>query len=741
MSEHPILPDAPNEGADPSLHNAAPPAGRYGSLAVVPDDVHVLDFVRVLYRRRWAAVTIFLIVLLSAVAYTFTATPIYEARTRLLIDSDAPSVVSFKAVVDEAQPNPDYYQTQYGILQSRELARRTITTLGLWNSPEIGGHGATVAAADTTDKASAADLESRQSDAIDSFLSRLTIEPLRNSRLVDVKFRSTSPVIAARVANQLAQHYIEHSLEYKYVASRDASTWLGGQLAQQRKAVDAAEAALQQYREQNDAVSEEDHDNIVVQKLGELNTALTRAKTDRLQKEAVEHQLEAIENDPAALAAFPAILDNPFIRQQKAELQQLQRSQAELAGHLGTLHPDMLKVQSAIDNVDAKMRTETANIVRSVHTEYEAARTQEQSLLTALEQQKREALSMNRKSIQYSVLAREVESNRQIYNSLLQREKETGVSEELRSSNIRVIDNAEQPRSPISPRTKTALLVAASSGILLAIAFAFFYEHVDSRIKTPDEIKAALGLPSLAMIPALGKRWASGSPLLHNGVPPTFSEVFRTLRTNILFSTPQGQPRTIVVTSTGPGEGKTMVASNLAIACALAGQRTLLIDADMRRSQAHDLFNVDLEPGLSNVIVGDSSVSSALQRTAVGGLWVLAAGRTPPNPAELLGSARFKDVIAASTTRFDTIIIDTPPAMVVTDPLVVAHIASGVLFVVGAEMTSRFAAREVLEQLERSHARLIGAVLNRVEIEKNGYYYYSRYDAANYTTYYGNATP
>jgi len=721
---------------------------RKTAVAVAPrrssEDLDPHEIIRILYRRRWAMATIFAAVVLTTVTHAFTAVPIYEARTRLLIESDDPNVVSFKAVVDEGQPNPDYYQTQYGILQSRELARRTIDSLRLWNS-ETTGTASRSSLWDRVWPAAAPAAPSTQADnsgeafaqsvAIDRFLARLNVEPLRNSRLVDVKFRSADSQLAARIANQLAKHYIEHSLEYKFTASRDASTWLAEQLAEQRQVVETAETRLQRYREENDTVSVEDSGNIVVQKLAELNSALTRAKTERMQKEAVERQLVAIEQDRAALDAFPVVLENSYIQQQKAELADLQRQRAQLADKLGDLHPDMVKINSAIATAQAKVQAEIANVVSSLHTEYKAAVAQEHSLTKALDDQKREALSMNRKAIDYGVLARDADSSRQVYNSLLQRAKETGVSGELRSSNIRIIDRAEQPRTPVSPNRTLDILLGVIGGLVLAVAFAFFYEYLDNRLKDPDEIRTCLGLSPLGMLPALGQQRTTGPLLLNNGVPPNFSEMFRTIRTNILFSSPEAAPRTLAVTSTGPGEGKTLVSSNLAVACALAGQRVLLIDADMRRPQMHDLFDVELSPGLSNIIVGDAKASAALQKTSVSGLWLMPAGRTPPNPVELLGSARFREVLASLSQHFDTIVIDTPPAMVVADPLVVATIASGVVFVVGAEMTSRHTARAVIDQLERGHARILGAVLNRVEFGKNRYYY-ARYYGSAYGTYY-----
>jgi polysaccharide biosynthesis transport protein len=751
MSDRINSPDGLLQGDGPAAHLSPPrDKNEFVPFDAAPDESVVMEYVKVLYKRRFAAATVFLVVLISAVVYSFTATPVYEARTRLIIENDAPSVVAFKAVVEEGQASADYYQTQYGILQSRGLARRTIDDLQLWHAPDSaanpddGSFRLTAPAAwfatllrpvPERQPTPIADEAASQSGVIDGFLANLTVEPLRNSQLVDVKFRSTDPAQAARIANQLAKQYIEHSLEYRFTASREASSWLADRLAEQRAQVETAEAALQRYREQNGAIRLEDRENIVVQKLGELNTAVTRAKMERLQKEAVERQLSAIESDQAAVATFPVVLGNAFIQRQKTELAELQQQQAQLSDRLGQMHPDMLKLQSAIQNAQLKLRAEIANVVQSVHTEYQAAVTQEKSLVGALEQQKNEALAMNHKAIEYSVLARDVESGKQIYDSLLQRSKETGVAGTLKSSNIRVVDEAERPQSPVTPQRRQNTMLGAFAGLILGIGFAFFFEYVDSRIKSPEEIKACLGLPSLGMLPALGKRWIDTTPLLHVGLPPNFSEMLRTIRTNILFSSSEAGPRTLAITSTGPGEGKTMVASNLAVGFALTGQRVLLIDADMRRSRAHELFELDQEPGLSNILVGNAKPSTAVRNTNVAGLWVLPAGRTPPNPAELLSSKRFKELLDSLKENFDTIIIDTPPVMVVADPLIVASVASGVIFIVGAEMTSRYAAQAALQQLQQGRARVVGAILNRVQLDKNGYYY-SRYYRREYGAYY-----
>jgi capsular exopolysaccharide synthesis family protein len=749
-------PEAPARPGQPAAPASAPLAAAEMSRAAP----HLTDYVRVLYKRRWTAATVFLLVMAAVTVYTFTVTPVFEARTRLLIEAENQNVVSFKEVVDEDQTKADYYQTQYNILQSRALARKTLDVLKLWDHPSFnpdkaGNGGLTPGkaiagaagfmtglfrpAATVAFEAAGADETEQQSKAIDTFAANLTVSPIRSSRLVDVKFRSPDAVLATQVVNTLARNYIDQTLEYKFSASKDANDWLSEQLAEQRKQVEAAETKLQAYRENHDAISLADRENIVVQKLTDLNAAVTRAKTERIQKEAMYMQLRAIENNPAALDTFPAILSNSFIQQQKSELAQLQQQSAQLAEKFGEKHPEILKNRMAMQSTQLKLQTEIAKIVQAVRTEYQAARAQEGSLAAALAQQKGEALSMNRKGIEYSVLDRDVQSSKQLYESLLQRAKETGVSTELKSSNIRVIDRGERPRTPLTPRKAMNLLLALISGSILAFGLAFFFEYLDSRIKTPDEVKVHLGLPSLGMVPALdAKAWKDKEPLLHAGVPPAFAEAFRTIRTNVLFSSADEGSRVLVVTSTGPGEGKTTVATNLAIGFAQAGQRVLLIDADMRRPRVHSVFNLKAEPGLSNLMVGNARASESVRKTAVPGLWVLAAGRIPPNPAELIGSQRFREFLTSLKEHFDLVLLDSPPVMAVTDAAIAANLANGVVFVVGAEMTSRHAARGAVEHLEQGRARFVGAVLNRVELERNSYYY-SHYYRREYNAYYQQA--
>jgi capsular exopolysaccharide synthesis family protein len=346
---------------------------------------------------------------------------------------------------------------------------------------------------------------------------------------------------------------------------------------------------------------------------------------------------------------------------------------------------------------------------------------------------------MSQESIQFGMLKREVDSARMIFQSLLTSAKETGISTQMRTTNVRIVDPAEQPRSPISPNRSLNMTMGVLGGLMLGLVLAFFLDYFDDRIKNPEEIKAYLDLPVLGLLPAVrGIEASQPYPRMNAATWPKLNEAFRTLRTNVIFSSAEQGCRSVVVTSTGPNEGKTLVSSNFAISLAEAGLRVLMIDADLRRPQQHNVFQVDQEPGLSNLIVGGIKASEVIRKTSIPGLWILPAGRIPPNPAELLGSARFLEFLKSFSEHFDWMVIDTPPVMAVSDAAPVAHAATGVLFVVRSESVSRYAAQMAIEQLDNTRAHIIGAVLNRVDLDRHAYYY-SQYYRKEYADYYAAA--
>jgi capsular exopolysaccharide synthesis family protein len=399
----------------------------------------------------------------------------------------------------------------------------------------------------------------------------------------------------------------------------------------------------------------------------------------------------------------------------------------------------MIKLSSAVQNTEAKLQGELTKVVQSVRNEFLSAQAKERSLATELENQKAGALALNRKGIEYGVLRREAESNKQMYEALMQRAKETGLSGELRASNIRVVDPAEIPRTPVRPRKALSLLVGLFGGMFAGVVLALFVEFLDNRVKSPDEIRQFLGLTFLGLVPAVvDKDLTDGqSPLISDAVAQNFAEAFREIRTSVMFSSADTGARATLITSTDPSEGKSVVAANLAVSLANAGLRVLLMDADMRKPRVHGLMKVQQEPGLSSLLVGRAKASDVVQRSGSANLWVMAAGPSPPNPAELLGSTRFTNLMRSLRDHFDWIVLDSPPVMAVTDPSVVAHLTTGVVFVVGSEQVNRHRALTAVQKLQASKAKILGAVLNRANVERNPYYY-SHYYSHEYAGYYSS---
>jgi capsular exopolysaccharide synthesis family protein len=732
-----------------------------------PERSHALDYLRVLSKRRWTALAAFVLTIAAAVVYTWTVTPVYEARVQLMIEDERPRVVVFKDAIDQDRDKIDYQQTQVAILQSRGLARRTIAAQSLWNNPEFTGAelkgqglvgrwagsvtGAVAGAVAALSKSAPVTAAAPRTPApstgvaetameariVDAFLGNLTVAAVRNSRMVVVKFTSQNPQLAANVANALTDAYTKQNLEFKSLNASEAAEWLGSQLEEQRKKVEASQTALQRYREQTESVSTDSRENTVMQKLNELNTAVTHAKTERILKEAAYRRVQALQDTQANLDAVPAILGNGFIQTLKTQLSDLLRQQAQLRRTLGDRHPEMLKLQESIDAAQTRLRGEVAKVVDGLRHDFLAAEAEEQGLGAAVEAQKREALVMRRKQIEYDTLEHSAASDRQIFETLLQRTKETGVSGQGLGSNIRVIDTADIPRSPISPKKERNLFLAFVGGTMLAVGLAFFVDYLDKSIQTPDEVKEHLGLTCLGLVPTTKDTPGSEGLLMSNGVPPRFKESFRMLRTNVLFASSKEPLRTILVTSTGPNEGKTVVATNLAIALAQTGQQVVLVDGDMRRPSIHKALLAHQEPGLSEAVTSGLLAPGIVQATAIPGLSILSSGATPPNPSELLSSPHLKELLNALTEQYAWVVIDSPPVMAVTDASLIANVVGGVLFVVAAEKTLAPIAMNALEQLEGASAWFVGAVLNRVDLERNAFFY-SSYYRHEYSQYYGH---
>jgi capsular exopolysaccharide synthesis family protein len=691
---------------------------------------HLSDYLRILYRRRWIAGAAWAAVFVTVAVITFRTTPLYEATAEIEITAaDAGGSRSLVAEAPGSGQEAEFYRTQYRILESRTLAWRAISSLGL-NTPEAMGTLARSAAQESLFARAvgwmavlagaperipppAPDETTAQSALIDAFRAGLTIAPVPETRLVTVIYRSRDPALAARAANAIALQFQQQGLKNRFLAAPQARLWLEQELDDQRHQVEASERALQAHKETHDLAGVDDSQNQVVRKLADVNQKWTAAKADRWEKESDYQVLQSLRRDPTGVASLPQVVANPYVQTISAEIDAIKSEQQRRQD---------ASVNARLATAEANRRRAVLNITRTIENNFQAARTLEATLDDALRALEEEAVALGRASIEYEVLRRYASSDRQLYENILQRTKDTGVAAEFPGSGVRILDAAEIPRVPVIPRTARNLAAAAAGGLLFAFVLVFGAEYMDSRLKTPDDLKRHLGLPFLGLVPIASGKMRS-SPLLGDDVPPGFGEAIRGIRTPVMFSSADSGVRSVVVTSTAPGEGKTVVSTNLAAALAQAGQRTLIIDGDMRRPRVHEVFGRTQEPGLSNVLVNTARLQEAVVPTHVAGLDLLPAGNLPPNPAELLGSARYLELIEELGRTYAWIVIDAPPVLAVTDAAVAANRAAGVVFVVGAEMTPARNAAAAIEQLTAARARFIGAVLNKVNLQRHALLY------------------
>jgi capsular exopolysaccharide synthesis family protein len=722
---------------------------------------HLLDRLAVVYRYRHIAIAIFVATFAVVMLNTYSTIPMYRAHARLLIQDERTTATGLQDTYYYYEDPEPYFQTQYQILKGRQLAAKVVAALHLEHEPEFNGTGVTAtgltgtlrgarrqvrnAARAVRDLVTARPIapatrnKPSSGASIDAFLSRIEVAPVPSSHLVDVYFESADPRLAARAADAIATQYVQQNLDFRLQSTQKTLDWLSKELANQQARVAADDRAMASYREQQDALSLEDRQNIVVSRLNQLNDAVTRARTTLVQKQSLYTQVQE-----ALKAGRPdtisQILQDSYIQNLMTQLAELQREKARLSERYGEKHPAIIKVNASVADAQRQIDAAIGKAVQAIRNDYESALSDERQLQAALDQQKEQATDLNRKSIDYAALQRNAESDRQVLQSLLSREKELRVAANSGENNVRLMDRAEVPGAPDSPNPRRSAAFGVLFGIVFAIGAAFGLDYLNDTIKTPEDITRRLKLPFLGLVPAVrGKRTA---PLISGAAPHEFGEAFRALRTNIVLPSTginsQAAKPTLLVTSAQPLEGKTTTACNLAMALALGGARVLLIDADLRRPGLHRTLEVDNARGLADVLSGRVALRDAISPTSEPNLLALTAGAPPPNPSELLASERMKRLLSAlAQGPFDWVIVDAPPVLAVTDAVILAPLVSGVAFVFGAEMTRRRIAERAVETLLVGQPHAIGGVLNRVDLGRNRYYY-SRY-GYKYAAYYTEA--
>ena len=725
----------------------------------VPD---LLEYGRVIKKRRATILTIAFVVFTIGLFATLKEKPVYRARVLVEIQKENPDIPTLQELFQVESISDTYLETQYRILKSENLARRVIADLKLdrltefyqpaswWIRPkQEASLSPAVDAGGNVSPESVIDNE-----VLKKFQDRLDVEPLKRSRLVEVSFESNDRNLAAQVVNTLAATYIQQNLEARWQASQKASEWLSQQLLGMKSKLEKSEDDLQQYARDNGLLFLETDkgtsENIVTQRLRQLQEELTKSQADRYEKESL--YLLVQQGD---FASLPGVFNNKLMQDLTEKLAELERERSRLTSIFNPDYPQVKEIQSQIDESQTTLSGERERAAKAITNDYRAAVGRENMLQQAFKDQQREADLIAEKSVQYNILKREADTNKQLYVGLLEKLKETGVSTSMKATNIRVIDPAYPPKKPDSPRIPLNLSLALLLGLSLGIGAAFLQEHLDNSFKTAGEIERFLQLPALASVPAIESSTNGNGHGLYararhlandkhrstsivpswnriegNGQNTPLAEAFHELRTSVLLSTAKHPPRTLLVTSAKGGEGKTTVAANLAVSLAQLGEKVLLIDADLRRPSLHKFFGVANTSGLVNFLTGSPDWRSLLSQAAPIGLFVLPSGPVPPNPADLLSSEYMPLLIREATKEYKFVVLDSPPLLNLADSRVLATLVDGVILVVGGGITPRELVHRAYASAVDAGSHVLGATINFADA-KSDYYSYGYHQENN----------
>src|ERR1700688_2442688 len=732
-----------NPGSNGSVDLISPSA-RVPAIDLSPREPHLYDYLLILRKHQWLILSFLLTVVTIVSIATFRMRPVYIARATIEIDRENNNILPFQGTdsIDYMMDLDNYIETQSKVLTSETLALQTIRNTGLAANPEFSSGGIPSEAIATGSLAN-----QKRPPEVAAFLGSLSVKRVPSSRLMEVSYESTDPVLAARILNAHLDNFKAQNIQSRYEATLEATRFLTSQLNELKLTVKQSEDARINYERQNQIWSVDDKSNITTQRLADLDRQLTDAQGETLKKQALYEYAKAGDID-----AVPEIRAD-------ALLQDLQKKHADLAvlyteavNQYGPNFPKVQRLQAQMKEVDDQIARESRGIVLQLESDYREAKQREELIRQALELQKAETNNMAEKMVQYNILKRESEADKSLYEGLLTKLKEAGISEGLKSSNIRVVDPAMIPSYPARPAKARNIVLAFLVGLVGGIGLALLREYLDNTVKTPDDVETLARLPSLAVVPAFGdsggsnkRKFLKGASsnghekrieLVAQHLPKSqMSEAFRALRTALLLSQPDHPPQVILVTSALPREGKTTAAANLAVTLAQLGDKTVLVDADLRKPGVGRLLNLGSGKyaGLSSYLAGVSTLDLVtVPHPAIPNLAAIPTGPLPPNPADLLSSHKLADAIVELRTKFKFVVIDSPPIMAATDAVILSVQADGVLLVVRSGETPKEAFTRARDLLTSVKCHLLGVVLNAVDSSAPDYYYSYRYYPYSY---------
>jgi polysaccharide biosynthesis transport protein len=704
-----------------------------------PREPHLYDYLLILRKHQWLILSFMLAVVSIVAIGTFRMQAVYVATARIEIDRENSNILPFQGTdsYDYQMDVDNYIETQSKILTSETLALQTIRSGALSGQPEFSAD----LSSDALASGSLANM--KPPPELGAFLGSLGVKRVPSSRLLDVTFESTNPQLAAQIVNAHIKNFIEQNFQSRYEATSRASTWLADQLNELKVRVEKSEDARIAYERQNQIWAlDGDKQNVSTQRLSDLNRQLTDAQSDRMRKQSLYEYAKAGDID-----SVPQIRDNGLVQEILRRRSDIYAQYTDALNQYGPNYPKVQRLQAQLKELDTSAEKEKKAVIVHLESEYHEARQREELLGKALDQQKAEVNQMSERMVQYSILKREAEANKALYDGLLTKLKEAGISAGLRSSNIRVVDPAMVPTYPSRPAKTRNIILSFLVGLVGGIGLALLREYMDNTVKTPDDIESLARLPSLAVVPAFSQTNGDRSSKLLKGVSSNghdkrielvaqhlpksqTSEAFRALRTALLLSQAEHPPQVILVTSALPREGKTTAAANLAVTLAQLGDRTLLIDADLRKPGVGRLLDLGSGKyaGLSSYLAGASSLDLVtIHHPAIPNLSAIPTGPLPPNPADLLSSHKLADAIAELRTKFKFVVIDSPPIMAATDAVILSVLVDGVLLVVRSGETPKEAFTRTRDLLFSVKCRMLGVVLNAVDPGAPDYYYSYRY--------------